>query len=116
MYFNPYQQSPQTTRPVQVAGQPMYGYGQAYSPYPATYYAEQKTMLPTYPQQRPDTLPVAPAPTAPAASPVPWTDQPIARIFIRPQVYTAAASAEETLRMGTAFPELFRPVNPGGAK
>lgn len=131
-YHNPYQSAPQNGRPVQMPGQG-YGYGQYSSVYPGNVYAEPAR--PVYPS-RPDAVTVpapavpaspapAPAPAAPVApaaptapiggtDAVPWTNQSLAQIFIRPQEYTAAASAEETLRMGTTFPELFKPFNPGG--
>ena len=100
------------------------GYGQSYAPYQGGYYYNEIAAQQYFYQQptRPEAVvqPIAqPEPQQPepqkepasdAVEPIAWTNQPLARIFIRPQQYTAAASAEETLRMGTAFPELFRPV------
>lgn len=122
-YHNPYQSAPQAGRPKQATGQ-NYGYGQSYPSYSSGFYSEPVQPINPYLKKaegRVSAPPVstAAAPTAiagPNVDPVPWTNQPLARIYVRPQTYTAATSAEETLRMGTAFPELYRPFNPGGGR
>jgi len=109
-YNNPYQSKPQG-RPT-----PNYGYGQSYASYQNFY--SQPVQQPVQQTYRPDpaTAPVASTTATPTSippaqlDPIPWTNQPLARIYVRPQQYTAATSPEETLRMGTTFPELFRPV------
>lgn len=121
-YNNPYQPSPPTSRPKHVVTGNTFGYGQYYPSYPNNYFYSDSPE-PSDPTQRPtaETSGTAAAtdqtahPSG-ATDPVAWTNQPLARIFIRPQQYTAAASADETLRMGTAFPDLFRPYTPGGTR
>lgn len=109
-YNNPYQPNPNGQQT------PNYGYGQSYSSY-QNFYAQPITQ-PVQQALRPDdtTAPTASTAATPTSipptnlDPIPWTNQPLARIYVRPQQYTAATSPEETLRMGTTFPELFRPA------